>query len=171
MGRSASLGDSLAVGVLATLTMDAAFVAMDRLGGPPWRSDKTAPDLVGRWAAGLARGRFRHDDIALGPRVPGEVALGLATHYLTGVALSWLYFTLLRRCGLKPSLPLAVGFGAASTLLPLLVLHPSYGYGCCARRTGESARIEKIIFSGHVVFGAGIGVWSAVLRRARRSTA
>lgn len=171
MARSASLGDSVAVGVLATLTMDAAFVGMSGLGGASFASDKTGPDLVGRWAAGLARGRMRHDDIAEEPHVPGEVALGLATHYLTGIALSGTYSALLRGCGLRPTMLTALGFGAASAALPLLILHPSYGYGCCAHRTAEAARIAKIIFLGHVAFGAGIGVWSAALRRARRSTA
>lgn len=168
MGRSPSHRDIVAVGVLATLTMDAAFAAMSGLGGASFASDKTGPDLVGRWAAGLAGGRLRHDDIAEEPHIPGEVAMGLATHYLTGVALSGTYFTLLRRCGLRPNMLLALGFGAASTLLPLLILHPSYGYGCCARRTAEAARIARIIFIGHVAFGAGIGVWSAALRKVGR---
>jgi hypothetical protein len=176
VGRSPSHGEVgprgiVAIGVLATLTMDAAFVGMSRLGGSSFASDKVGPDVVGRWAAGLGRGRFRHDDIAQEPRVHGEVALGLATHYLTGVALSGAYSALLRGCSVRPNVLTALGFGAASTLLPLLVLHPSYGYGCCARRTADAARITRIIFIGHATFGVGIGVWSAALRKAGGSTA
>ena len=61
--RVPAVPTSVCVGVLATLTMDVAFVAASRLGGAAFTSDKIGPELVGRWAVGLARGRLRHDDI------------------------------------------------------------------------------------------------------------
>ena len=63
---------SVAVGVLATITMDAWFVAAARLGGEALTSDKVGPDLVGRWAGGLARGEWRHRDIAAAPAHEGR---------------------------------------------------------------------------------------------------
>lgn len=40
--------------------------------------------LVGRWALGLLRGQFTHDDIARSPARPGEVHTGWAFHLLIG---------------------------------------------------------------------------------------
>ena len=83
---------SVTVGVLATLSMDAVFVAASLLGGARFTSDKIGLELVGRWAGGLARGRLRHADMAAEPPLRGEAALGLAVHYLTGIALTQVYY-------------------------------------------------------------------------------
>ena len=40
--------ESVTVGILATLSMDAFFVAVSRLGGERFTSDMVGPDLVGR---------------------------------------------------------------------------------------------------------------------------
>src|SRR5512135_3113227 len=75
-------------GVLATITMDVAMVAASSLGGKAFTSDRLGPEIIGRWAAGLLRGRWRRADISREPAQRGELALGLATHYVTGVALT-----------------------------------------------------------------------------------
>jgi hypothetical protein len=33
-----------------------------------------------------------------------------------------------------------------------------------ALRSGEAARVARIMLFGHLVFGAGIGLWTALLR-------
>jgi hypothetical protein len=153
------------VGVLATLTMDAAFLSASRLGGAAFTSDKIGLELVGRWAAGLARGRLTHSDMEAEDAVRGEAAVGLAVHYLTGVTLTQLYYELLRVGGSrKGSLAAASAYGAATALLPLLVMYPSWGLGPFALRSDEAARLARIMLFGHTVFGAGIGLWTALLR-------
>jgi len=161
----AGLPESVSVGVLATLSMDAVFLAASQLGGASFTSDKIGLELIGRWAGGLARGRYRHEDIADEPALRGEAALGLAVHYLTGVTLTRAYYELLRRGGKEPGLLSATAFGAVTALLPMLVLYPSWGLGPFGIRSDETARLLRVMFLGHTAFGTAIGVWTTLLRR------
>ena len=61
--RSIRVPAGVPAGVLATITMDVAMVAASRLGGSAFTSDRLGVDVIGRWAADLLRGRWRHDDI------------------------------------------------------------------------------------------------------------
>ena len=124
-------------------------------------SEKVDVNLIGRWVGGLGRGPRRGDDITTAPMVRGEVALGLATHYLTGITLTQTYLVALRRLGLRPGPVKATAFGLATSVLPLLVMFPSMGYGCCGRHSGDARRVRSIMLLGHTAFGAGIGLWSA----------
>jgi len=163
--RVPAVPTSVCVGVLATLTMDVAFVAASRLGGAAFTSDKIGPELVGRWAVGLARGQLRHADIESEERVRGEAAVGLAVHYFTGVALTQAYYSMLpRRSRSSGGVVAASAYGAATALLPLIVMYPSWGIGLFGLRSGEAARLARIMLFGHTVFGAGIGLWTALLR-------
>jgi hypothetical protein len=154
---------SATVGVLATLSMDAFFVAAARLGGERFTSDKVGLELVGRWAAGLARGQYLHEDIAQEPALRGEAALGLAVHYLTGVALTRVYYALLRRGGLEPGVLSASVYGAVTALLPTMVMYPSWGLGLFALRSDDPSRLLRIMLLGHTTFGAAIGLWTGLL--------
>jgi hypothetical protein len=153
------------VGVLATLSMDAVFLAAGQIGGERFTSDKVGLEIVGRWAAGLARGRYAHDDMAAEPALRGEAALGLAVHYLTGMALTRTYYELVRRAGRGPGLLSATAFGTTTALLPLLVMYPSWGLGPLGVRSGEAARLVRLMLLGHTAFGTAIGFWTAVRRR------
>src|SRR5687768_18600508 len=70
------------VGIVATAVTDLWAVARKRLFGV------APPDfgLVGRWLAHMAHGRFRHDSIAVAPRVHGARAIGWIAPYLTGLS-------------------------------------------------------------------------------------
>jgi len=164
--RVKRLPASVSVGVLATVTMDVAFVAASRLGGAVFTSDKIGPELVGRWAVGLAHGRLRHEDIESEAPVRGEAAVGLAVHYFTGVALTQAYYAMLPRRSLSSGgMAAASAYGVATALLPFLIMYPSWGIGVFALRSGEAARVARIMLFGHLVFGAGIGLWTALLRQ------
>jgi hypothetical protein len=140
------------------MTMDVAMVAASRFGGPAFRSDRLGPDVIGRWAYGLSRGRWQHADITSEPAPRGELALGILTHYVTGIILTQAYLLLPRRRGAKPSLLGATVFGIVSAALPLLVLFPSLGYGWLGLRSGDAARVDRIMLLGHTAFGIGIGL-------------
>ena len=145
-------------GALATLMMDAAMTAASVVGGPAFTSKRLAPEIIGRWAAGLVHGRCRHEDIMSEEPVPGELALGLATHYATGIVLTEAFVITARRS--RHPLPSAVVYGVATAALPLLVLFPSLGYGWFGVRSGEAARLTRTMLVGHVAFGAGIGIFA-----------
>jgi hypothetical protein len=51
-------------------------------------------------------------------------------------------------------------YGIATAVLPLLVMFPSMGYGWLGLRTGDAARLNRIMVLGHVAFGVGIGLWA-----------
>jgi hypothetical protein len=172
-----SLPPSIRAGVLATVTMDAAMVLAGCCLGSVFASDKIGPEIIGRWAGGLARGRWRclggapgrRSDITAEPRQPGELAIGLAVHYVTGITLAEVYFALLGRAGFRPGPAVAVAqataYGLSTAVLPLLVMYPSMGYGCCGLRSGDAARLLRIMLLGHAAFGAGLGMWAAILGR------
>jgi hypothetical protein len=106
------------------------------------------------------RGRWRHRDIRSEPAERGELALGILTHYATGIILTQAFLQLPRRGNGRPSFLGATGFGMATAILPLLVLYPSMGYGLFGLRSGEAARINRIMLLGHAAFGIGIGLWA-----------
>jgi hypothetical protein len=152
-----------AAGAFATVTMDAAMVAASRLAPAAFATDKIGLDVIGRWAGGLGRGRLRHDDIAGEPARRGEVAMGLAAHYMTGIVLTHAHLVALRRLHLRPTPVNAVAYGLVTAVLPLLIMYPSMGYGICGRRSGDARRLFALMLVGHAAFGAGIGLWRAVL--------
>ena len=72
--------------------------------------------LVGRWIAHMRHGRFRHDNIADAPKMPGERLIGWSAHYGIGIAFAGLLIGLggaewAARPTLGPAL--AVGIGTA----------------------------------------------------------
>lgn len=158
-------------GGLATLTMDVAMLAAGRLGGRAFDTERLGPDVVGRWVGGLMRGRWRHDDILSEPSQRGEFALGLLTHYMTGILLTQVYLGLSRLAARSPSVLGATAFGAATAVLPLLVLYPSLGYGWFGLRSGEAGRLTRIMLLGHAAFGVGIGLWAPRFSPARTTAA
>ena len=151
---------AVCVGVGATLVMDASMVAASRLAPAVLATEKLDVNLIGRWVGGLGRGPRRGEDITGAPAVPGEVALGLATHYLTGIALTQVYFSSLERLGLEPGPVKATAFGLVTGVLPLMVMFPSMGYGFWGRRSGDARRMSSVMLLGHTAFGAGIGLWT-----------
>ena len=129
-GSQADLLRGAAVGVAATVTMDVAMVAAAKLAANAFSSEKNSPEAIGRWAAGLCRGHWRSGDMSAEPPVRGELWLGLAAHYLTGVVLTEVYLAAPRRGGLRTGVAGATAYGVATAVLPLLVMYPSMGYGC-----------------------------------------
>lgn len=158
--RSIDVPAGVPAGILATITMDGAMVAATRLGGSAFTSSRLGPDVIGRWAADLLHGRWRRDDIGVEPPRRGELMLGVLTHYATGIVLTQAYLLLQRRRRGRPSLTAATTFGIATAALPLLVLFPSLGYGWLGLRSGEAARLNRIMLVGHIAFGVGIGLWA-----------
>jgi hypothetical protein len=138
--------------------MDTAMLAAARASGTASGPDRLGPDVIGRWAYGLLRGQWRHRDITREPPRRGEFALGILTHYATGIALTQAYLLATHRAGGRPSLRGATAFGIASAALPLLALFPSLGYGPFGLRSGYAASIDTIMLIGHVAFGIGIGL-------------
>jgi Protein of unknown function (DUF2938) len=122
--------------------------------------------LVGRWALGLPRGRWTHADITRSPARQGEVRAGWAFHFLVGgggVAL--MYAAFVQYAGftlLTHHLWGGVLFGAATSLLPWLMLLPAFGWGWFGRRgpRGSNALLASMV--SHIPYGLGVGVVMAL---------
>ncbi len=153
--------------MLATVTMDVAMVLAARIDPERFASEKLAPGTIGRWVASCCRGRWGHDDLASEPSVRGEVVVGMAAHYATGLVLTETYFCLLRLAGARSSVSKATAFGAATALLPFLVMYPAWGYGAFGLCDPDAARLARGMLLGHTAFGVGIGGWAALLSQRR----
>jgi hypothetical protein len=144
---------AVVIGAGATVVMDIWMVARQRLFGVP------AADyaLVGRWAAYLSRGRFRHERIGAAPAVKGELAIGWIVHYLTGIAFAGLLLALFgREWSRNPTIVPALAVGIGTVLAPFLIMQPGMGAGIAASRTPRpnAARLQSLLT--HAVFGAGL---------------
>jgi len=122
--------------------------------------------LVGRWALGLLRGQWVHADIARSPARAGEVPMGWAFHLLVGgggVAL--LYAAWLQAAGWTlPAHRLwgGVAFGAATSLLPWLLLLPAFGWGWFGRRGPQGSNALLASTVSHLPYGLGVGAVMAL---------
>ena len=141
------------IGAGATIILDGWALLVTRAYGAP------APrwDLVGRWVAGLPRGRFVLANPGAAPPVPGELAIGWLVHYAIGIVYAAL---LLALAGLawarQPTLAPAILVGWLTLAAPFLVMQPGMGAGIAASKTPDptAARLKSVI--GHTVFGLGL---------------
>jgi hypothetical protein len=141
------------IGIGATVILDLWIAMGSRLmgiSGPDWA-------MVGRWVGHMPLGRFVHDNIYQAPSVRGELALGWAVHYATGVIYGWLLVVLwgvewLREPSLLPPVLLLWLFLVA----PYFVMMPGMGGGVAASKSKHPniERVKSVV--GHSVFGLGM---------------
>lgn len=148
------LWDALLLGIGATLFMDLAGVAQHLLLRSP------LPDyrFVGRWAAYLRQGRWRHALLFNSPPKAHEKVIGWALHYVTGVVFALLLLLWQGRSWLQaPELGSALMVGVATVLVPWCLMQPAWGMGLAARHTPApwTARRKSLVAHGWY----GIGLW------------
>jgi hypothetical protein len=120
--------------------------------------------LLGRWLLHMPGGTIVHRSIAAAPQKPHECRLGWAAHYLIGTAFALVFVFLASESWLeRPTLLPAVAFGVATTLVPYLVMQPSFGLGFAASKTASpnQARLKSLMT--HTVFGVGLYIWALLL--------
>jgi hypothetical protein len=151
-------------GILATLAMDTAALALiaNHLGNSvPYR---IVPGLLGRWIGSMLEGKFVHSTILETPGLPHEMLLGLIAHYLIGITLTALILYPARKLRhAPPSLRQAMVFALGTCVLPYFVMFPAMGFGVFGLKQPEA--IVRIVFStvNHAAFGLGIFLWSNIL--------
>jgi hypothetical protein len=143
-------------GIVGAVLMDITESAAARIGV----TSGVSVALVGRWFMGLTRGRLTHANILATPPRPGEARMGWAFHFLVGgggVAL--VYPAFVQYCGIAPSThPLwgGVMFGAATSLLPWLVLLPAFGWGWFGRHGPQGSNALLASTLSHLPYGLGV---------------
>lgn len=163
-GAAGAFGARIVAGGIATAVMDAGLAAAAILGGTALSADRLSVGVIGRWAGGILQGRWWHDDITREAPRPGETILGALTHDGTGTGLT-LVFLAIPRHGRRPGMGEATVYGIATSALPLLVMFPALGYGYFGLRSGEAARLLRIMLVGHTAFGVGVGLATRVCVR------
>ncbi|GMV22411.1 MAG: hypothetical protein AMXMBFR57_23600 [Acidimicrobiia bacterium] len=143
---------AILIGVGGTVTMDLWAAALRRVGIASLNMA-----LLGRWAAHLLRGRWRHTSIAAAAEVSHETTLGWAAHYTIGVTFAAL---LLWTQGLSwaqsPTLGPALLVGLVTVAAPLLILQPGMGGGIAFRNTPTPLFNTAKSVVTHTVFGVGM---------------
>ncbi len=140
------------VGVVATL-------ALDVVAGAGVASGAFRIPRFGRWGLYALRGTFRHADIERASPLKGENALTLPLHYVAGIVLVVPYLLLLDTFSWGTgNLVLAAAYGLATSLIPLLLMLPSMGYGLLGLRHGRDTFWLREIVCMHLGYGVGIGI-------------
>jgi hypothetical protein len=122
--------------------------------------------LLGRWLLHMPAGTIVHRSIAAAARKSHECTLGWIAHYLIGTGFALVFVLLVSGSWLeRPTLWPALVFGAATTLVPYLIMQPSFGLGLAASKTPNpnQARLKSLMT--HTVFGAGLYLWALLLNQ------
>ncbi|MFZ1546033.1 MAG: DUF2938 family protein [Candidatus Nitrotoga sp.] len=120
--------------------------------------------LVGRWFLDLLRGQFVHANILDSKPSTREVMAGWAFHFLVG-GVALIYPLFFQATGLPlPSNHLLGGllFGLTTSLLPWLVLLPSFGWGFFGQRGPQGSNALLASTLSHIPYGLGVGAVIAV---------
>lgn len=143
----------IAIGIGATAVMDLWALAQKRLLGIA----SLDYALVGRWLAGLLRGKILHDAIGRSPPASGERAIGWSAHYGVGIMFASLLVVVAGRNWLSAPTPgVAMLIGLATVAAPFLILQPGMGAGIAASRTPKPAVARTRSVIAHLSFGIGL---------------
>jgi hypothetical protein len=143
----------IVAGVLGTIAMDALNLLFARAG----IITKMHMEVLGRMAAGWARGRFRYGHPSEMKQVANETLYGYVTHYAIGVSLALAYvigWALLVGGPVSPVWALA--YGAATTVATWFFVFPSLGFGVFGRRSPEGLRATLSSLANHLFYGVGL---------------
>ncbi|AOE85325.1 DUF2938 domain-containing protein [Pseudomonas sp. TCU-HL1] len=140
------------IGIGATAVMDIWLIFLKRMGVQALNFA-----FIGRWVGHLLRGRFSHDAIARAEPIPGELALGWATHYAIGIGFAALLVGLAGAdWAASPTLLPAALVGMGTVVAPLLVIQPAMGAGFFASKTPTPLKNCLRSLTNHSVFGLGM---------------
>ncbi len=120
--------------------------------------------LLGRWLLHMPARTIVHRSIAAAQQKPHECPLGWVAHYLIGTAFALVFVLLASGRWLeRPTLVPALAFGAATTLVPYLIMQPSFGLGVAASKTPHPTQARLKSLMTHTVFGVGLYLWALLL--------
>ncbi|WP_075258219.1 DUF2938 domain-containing protein [Herbaspirillum camelliae] len=161
MATAEEMARVVLIGVGATLVMDLWTALLKALGAATLNYA-----LVGRWAGHLLQGQLAHASIGKAAPIRGELPLGWAIHYGVGIAFAVLLVLL---CGTgwlsDPTWEAALVVGVATIVFPLFVMQPAMGAGIAGSRTPAPFKNGLRSLATHAVFGSGLYLSAAVLKR------
>lgn len=159
---------AVVIGLGATLFMDASAIFLKRAFGLPAANYC----LVGRWLSHMPRGTFVHASIAAAPEKRFECRVGWVAHYVIGVLYALFFVAIVPGHWLvRPTLLPAVVFGAASVLVPYLIMQPAFGLGIAAAKAPQPAQARRRSLMAHTIFGVGLYLCAISVNYALRGVA
>jgi ABC-2 type transport system ATP-binding protein len=162
----------LAIGVLATLSMDLTALTAIQCGIFDLGRYQMGPSLLGRWIGSMAKGQLIHSDILKSATIPHEIGLGIFAHYVIGFTLSSLF--VIQHLNLAVHairLRYALAFGIATCILPWFLMFPALGFGAIGLKTSRPHMLALFSTFTHVSFGAWIFVWGNLFLKRLRTSA
>ena len=150
----------IVAGVLGTIAMDALNLLFAQTG----MLSKIEVGMIGRMAAGWARGRFRYGHPSEMKQVANETLYGYVTHYAIGVSLALPYvigWALLIGGPVSPVWALA--YGVATTVASWFFVYPSMGFGVFGRKSPDGIKAPLSSLANHVFYGVGLAVGIALM--------
>ena len=150
----------VAAGVLGTLAMDALNLLFARTG----MLSKIDVAMIGRMAAGWARGRFRYGHPGEMKQVANETLFGYVTHYAIGVSLALPFVLGWDLLVGGPASPLwALAYGVATTVASWFFVYPSMGLGALGRLSPDGMKAPLSSLANHLFYGVGMAVGVALV--------
>lgn len=124
--------------------------------------------LLGRWLLHMPSGTFVHDSIGAATQKRHECAMGWVAHYLIGTTFALVFVLLAPSTWLeRPTLLPALAFGILTTLVPFLIMQPSFGLGIAASKAPNPRQARLKSLMTHTVFGVGLYIWALLLSHLR----
>ena len=153
MTPSGEIADAIAIGIGATLLMDAWNLFLKRA----FKIPSLDYCLLGRWVSHMPSGTVRHASIGAAAEKPYECAVGWISHYTIGIAFAIAFVLLASTQWLaRPTLLPALIYGIVTVVFPFFVMQPSLGLGVAASRTPRPASARLKSLATHAVFGIGL---------------
>jgi hypothetical protein len=156
--------DAIVTGVIAglvgTLVMDALNILVART----QLISRIDVAMIGRMAAGWARGRFCYASPSEMQQVQSEVLIGIITHYTIGVVLSvpyvvgWSFLV-----GGSPTPAWALLYGIATTVASWFFVYPSMGMGAFGRLSPDGMKATLSSLANHLFYGLGLAIGVALV--------
>jgi DUF2938 family protein len=150
---------AILIGIGASLVLDLWTAFLKRVFGIQGLSYP----MVGRWLGHITKGRFVHDSIGKSEPVRGEVVIGWAAHFASGILFAAILLGLVGIDWVRqPTVLPALLLGLATVVVPFFVMQPGLGAGIAASRMPNPnvARMRSLM--AHAVLGLGLYL-SAVL--------
>lgn len=145
-------------GVVGAVLMDITDIYAHKLG----ISSGVTVAQIGRWVLCMGDGVLVHEDIRYTLPRKNEVRTGWIFHFVVGGGLVGLCYPLIFMMMPIPlpqhhMLP-GLLFGLATSLLPWMILLPSFGWGCFGRRAPKGAIPLVASTISHISYGIGLGL-------------
>lgn len=156
-----TLIDGVFIGLVATVLVDVWAWILAYL----FKLPTTNWAMVGRWVGHMPDSQFVHQSIADTLPVAGELIIGKALHYTTGLIYGVGYMLLVVEVlNQTPTLVTTMVYSLVLLIAPWFIMQPGLGLGMFANQAPKPWLIRGLSASVHIIFGIGLYVGWILVR-------